>query len=192
MKIIFTLCVVAFLSRVCHNDAPSLNATSLEKGASIESATFQTRVDTIFASVYSVLGYKHKDLICPKSFKKITPNVLYVSDQDSLFYEVKCDSNRIVFSHIYENNQKRTTDRNIILNNINCHIVRIIEKCSEDDFSFSDFMCDYKRAEFYESDNAILIKSVPEQWTGEMLSHFRFCQFIDKRENICYELFIGV
>jgi hypothetical protein len=51
-------------------------------------------------------------------------------------------------------------------------------------------MCDYRNARFYFSNNILLIKSQPSEWTG-LINQYEFYQIFDKEKNICYEFFLN-
>jgi hypothetical protein len=80
-------------------------------------------------------------------------------------------------------------DRNIIYNGKKSIIHRIIIKDSID-FKFTDFICDYKNAKFFASNQFVLVKSQPTQWTG-LMNQYEFYQLIDTKKNICYEFFLN-
>lgn len=183
---LFLICIYLCILNGCTNisTTQSKNAVSTHCNEKLHSIDI---VDTLLSANYSILGYKHKDLVKSIGFTKRTPNIVYGGDYDSIFYAVKFQSDSIKFSHILEVEDIYTKDRNIILNNRNYRVVRIIVKDAIGN-DFTDFMCDYRNAEFFENSNYILVKSVPSQWMSSAI--FRFYQIIDKTNYVFYEIFM--
>lgn len=144
--------------------------------------------DTIISnSDKVVLDYSYCDLVHSKGFNILKQEQIDIPNIDSLTYGFKIASDKILFTYQFSSQNKQ--DRNLIFNGKKANIKRIFIKDSTS-FKFDGFMCDYRNARFYFSNNILLIKSQPSEWTG-LINQYEFYQIFDKEKNICYEFFLN-
>lgn len=136
-----------------------------------------------------VLDYSYCDLVYSKGFNVLKKTPIDITNVDSLTYGFKIASDKILFIYQFSNSGKEKQDRNLIFNNKKALVKRVFIKDSTS-FKFDGFMCDYRNARFYSSNDILLIKSQPSEWTG-LMNQYEFYQVFDKKSNTCYEFFLN-
>lgn len=148
---------------------------------------FINEVDTLFLDFnQSILSYKYKDLLINKGFKKIQPKLLIRNDVDSTVYELVYKSDTLSFSYNFNIDDRKVKDRNIIYNNQNCGVTRIMFNGDYPSL-FNGFDYDYPNALFYENDSLILIKSISNI---SLDTSIKLYQIVVKQKHKCYEFFV--
>lgn len=145
-------------------------------------------IDTIYLNTNDKIieKYSVQDLVKNKDFSEYKPCYINVNSVDSTVYKFIYNSDTLLFSYNFNIKDKSQKDRDVILNGINCKIIRVIFNGDYPSI-FNGFNYDYPNAQFYKNINLILVKS----FSNVSLDHrIKLYQIINKNTYVCYEFFV--